>query len=639
MTAVIVASLLINLILIGVSLTTLFRLKFFLEEKCAVGLLISLIFLGYINLGFAYLFGLNWGSFLISLLILEVLLLALFLKSTRRVLQEDLQDFVARYRQRSWQLFAGLNCLFLLLYSGLAWRLLTYAKDGLYIALLHAYGDMFLHLGIINSFAEGHNFPVENPNLAKALISYPFLVDFITAQFVNPLGLRVDLAVGVTGSIFMICLILILTFFLYRLTKSKLASILGLSLFFFNGGFGFVHFFRDYYSSGEHFWQFIQHIPHDYTALKDIGFWWINVVISMLLPQRSFLLGLPFALVIIGVFLELKSKFLLPKFIFGSLLISLLPLVHTHTLMILAPFILFIGLMLLVKSPKKIVLLAPIGLIGSLLIVFLSKSFLAQTDNMFSLIKFQPWWMAHGENPIFFYLKNFNILPILTVIFCLWNIKRRDNVYLLALVGLFWFFVGSLFIFQPWDFDNIKIFIYWYIFTLPLVVASLVKMLRVPRDSIKILAGGILILCTITGFIDNWRLITQPVFNTPGISYQLYSLDALKTGNFIKTLPNDGTFLSKDVFNNPAVSIAGRNVVVGFNGWLWSYGLDYQRQQADLIKMLAGQETDPLFREYNIRYILLSKYDTDGSINRNYIRQTFPLIFESKEYEIYQTNI
>ena len=68
-------------------------------------------------------------------------------------------------------------------------------------------------------------------------------------------------------------------------TKSKISALLVLLLFFFNGGFGFIHFFDDLQTNSKSFPEFITHLEKDYTALKDIGYQWLNVMLSMIIPQ------------------------------------------------------------------------------------------------------------------------------------------------------------------------------------------------------------------------------------------------------------------------------------------------------------------------------------------------------------------
>src|SRR4029077_9597677 len=63
--------------------------------------------------------------------------------------------------------------------------------DGIYTGVDHNFGDLPFHVGVICGFTEGQNLPPEHPELAGARLTYPFLVDFLSAMLVRAgIGLR-----------------------------------------------------------------------------------------------------------------------------------------------------------------------------------------------------------------------------------------------------------------------------------------------------------------------------------------------------------------------------------------------------------------------------------------------------------------
>src|SRR3712207_8405390 len=46
-------------------------------------------------------------------------------------------------------------------------------------------GDMPFHAAVVTGFAYGENFPPQHPELAGTPLTYPFVVDFVTAMFVR----------------------------------------------------------------------------------------------------------------------------------------------------------------------------------------------------------------------------------------------------------------------------------------------------------------------------------------------------------------------------------------------------------------------------------------------------------------------
>ena len=57
---------------------------------------------------------------------------------------------------------------------------------GLQTADGHNLGDLPFHLAVIQGFARGENFPPEHPELAGMRLTYPFLVDLVTALMCAP---------------------------------------------------------------------------------------------------------------------------------------------------------------------------------------------------------------------------------------------------------------------------------------------------------------------------------------------------------------------------------------------------------------------------------------------------------------------
>lgn len=623
--------LLTDVTFVGLLITYFLKLELFIEARIAAGALIGIVSLGCLMLIISSFLGLNLLG-LVLFLVGFNLIGALLLKDNLTKIGNDLEDLRNRFRGFSWKLYFLFVGLFILIFGYLATQLMTFNDGRYFVQPVHAYGDISLHLGIISSFAFGNNFPIENPIFAGTKISYPFLVDFITAIFVNPLSLRLDQAVSLVGIMLMLILIILLSYFSYRITRSRMSACLVLVLFFFNGGLGFLYFLNDLQNSNSNFFQFIQILPRDYTALKDLGFFWINVILSMLLPQRSFLLGLPVAILILLIFWELSEQFNARKLLFGILLVSFLPIIHTYSLIAISPFLCWLTILILLKNKERIIPLWIFGLIGIAIVFTLSKIFLQQSDNPLAFIRPQFGWMAGKQNIISFYLYNFGLNLIVIPLAVLFGIKKNLKIAYFAVIGQLWFILPGLYIFQPWDYDNTKLFVYWYLSSI-IVIAFFFSKLLLTRKIIYILFVFIIIYVLIfSGFLDITRLMFS--YNT---RYEIYSQQAIKLAEFVKnnTKP-DSVFLSIDRFDNPVVSLAGRKVLVGYHAWLWTYGLNYSQRDEDLRLMLAGRSKKNLFDKYNISYVILFKDEqTDYQINRDYFKQNFNLIYSKDGYEIF----
>lgn len=622
----------INLFVGGFFLTYFFRLKLFFEERVVIGGLFGFISLGFLMLFINHFLVLNFASLILFLFLFNTLFSFNLNKENLSKTKLEIVDLKKRFLEKSWKLFFT-NLIFIcLIFSYLSSQLLISKEGELYVQPVHSYGDISLHLSIISSFAYGKNFPPENPNLAGTPISYPFLMDYITAIFINPLGLTINQAVATTGVIATMVMIIVLAYFCLKLTKSKLASSILLYLFVFNGGLGFLFLWNNYKESGVNLFSLLMNLPQDYTSIKEIGYWWINVGISMFLPQRAFLIGLPTALIIVRLFWELSENFSRRSLVLATLLTSLLPIIHSHSLIAIAPIISWLALIAVKKDPQKLKLVFFIGVVGMAIAFFLSKSFLSQADDPFGQVKAQIGWIADGQDILWFYLKNFGIALFLIPIALFWGLKNNYKISYLVFISQVWFILPSLVIFQPWDFDNTKLFIYWYLFSMILVALFFSELLRKKKMIISFIVVITIFFICFSGMLDIWRVVTSS-----GTRYQVYSLPAINMAEFVKeSIPEDAIILSADKFDNPAIALAGRKTLVGYHGWLWSYGLDYSDREEITRKVLDGSATEDEFSRYHFDYVILFNQDLGYVINEDYFLNNFDLIYNQDGYKIFK---
>lgn len=628
------------LFLFGVVITYFFRIRLYFEERLALGGLIGFITFGYILLMLCSFLGLNELSFGLGLLSISGISSLLFRKAMFTYLKEDWKDLLVRTGQRSWLLLWGWLTIFIVWMGILVGNLFTFENGAYYVQPVHSYGDISWHLTLISSFAFGNNFPPMSPIFANGKISYPFMIDFLSSIFINPLGFSYSQAIGLTGIITMTITLISITYFVLRLTKRKLAASLVLPLFLFNGGFGFIYFLDGL--QNQNLFDQLGHLTKDYTALKDIGFWWINVVISMLLPQRSFLLGLSMFVLILSIFMQLAEYFQKRLFILGIILITSLPLVHSHTLIALLPFLIFFTLKIVVlhKRPyihvERLIPITLIGGLGVLLCFLLTRLFLEQSGDLSSIFHVQVGWMAHQENVLTFYVKNFGAGLIIIPLSYLSGIYKDKKLLIISLLALTWFILPSFFLFQPWEFDNTKLFIYWYFASLPLVTFYLSEIFT--KKIIGVFLGIIIVFFMVfSGLLDVWRLTTSVNGAEVGTRYQTYSPQAIELSEYAKkNLDPRLNTVSIDKFDNPVVALAGRKTLLGFKGWLWTYGLDYHQTEGDVRDMLGGIADKSLLEQYNVGYIIVFPDTSDYMINFPYLEQNFTLIYQKDGYKIFK---
>src|SRR5437773_10195582 len=276
-----------------------------LASRLCSGACIGFGALGLVGFILAMILGLTPLSIALTTIILATSFLLLINKERRAQANADLDRAIqainrASTRPDRWAF------LYFLFYAGVAigmWlvfdRALVEKPAGLYTGVLNNYGDLPFHLSVITRFAYGQNFPPEDPTFAGARFTYPFLTDFISAMFVR-VGASLRDSMFIENWIVGVGLVGVLHRFSQQLLRNRTAAILTPVLVILNGGFGWAMLFSDVNKTEGGVFQILKHIPHSYTILPEVeqGWRWGNSVISLLVPQRGFLLGIPLAVIV-----------------------------------------------------------------------------------------------------------------------------------------------------------------------------------------------------------------------------------------------------------------------------------------------------------------------------------------------------
>ncbi len=574
----------------------------------------------------------------------------------------------------------GYYVFFFVLFCLFFERAILDTPNGIFTGASQNYGDLPFHLGAIYSFTDGNNFPPENPSYAFAKFSYPFMADLITAALAK-LGANVREAMLVQNVLLAFSLLVVLERFAFKLTGNKLAGKIAPVLLFFSGGLGFLWFFKDYWQGAQGFFDFLNNLPKDYTISEK--FRWGNSLVVLFVTQRSLLLGMPLTIIILQKLWEVfatefteKEKeniqniqqknepFSVFHFPFSIFLVGLLagtlPLIHVHSLVVLFVVSAFLFFFRLDKWREWLAF----GL-GAAIIAIPELTW-AMTGSATRLTEFVGWhfgWDKRDANFVWFWLINTGIfIPVLIFGFYLvWEKGARyeeanaveeketvkgkkssrepDNSLIvprplsLLLFSLpFWlcFFVSNTIKLAPWEWDNIKVLIYWFVGTLP-IVALLLARFWVKELAFKIVAVACLVVLIFAGALDVWRTVSGE------IEYKVFDKDAVAIAEQIKvkTAPN-ALFLNAPTFNS-AVVLSGRRSLMRYVGHLSSYGIDYAERKSEVKRIYAGDATAQiLLAKYGIEYVLISPEEQSNlTVNEEFFRR-FPLIAEVGQYRVYQ---
>lgn len=622
--------------------------------RLASGWVIGSAISGIAALLFACAFGLTVLTASLSVLTAMVPLAFLSRKETRSAVAHDwakakgkLSDGGKRFGGFAFYVF------FLVVFCLFFAQTMYQTSQGIFTGGSQNLGDLPFHLGAIFSFTDGANFPPQNPSYSGARFSYPFIADLLSAVFVR-FGADVKGALIVQNISWAFALLVLLEGFVARITGSKLAGRIAPFLLFFSGGLGFLWFFKDFAAQGKGIWEFLWALPRDYTISDQ--FRWGNSLVVLFITQRSLLLGMPLTLIVLGWLWKIFSSDAADKneaaagsrtsFISGSsLLIGLiagaLPLIHLHSLAVL--FVVTGTLFILRHERWR----EWISFGAGVCLIAIPELLWSMSGSASETSKFFDWhfgWDKGEMNLLWFWLKNTGlVIPFVLIgIGMRWFAGRTSGASAAdehrAASDLLHFYVPFVLLFMisnvaklaPWEWDNIKVLIYWFVGSLPLVAYALARIWN-SQKWLRLVAVAAILVLTLSGGLDVWRTMTGQN------KIKVFDADSVKIAELIKAkVPVNALFLNAPTYNS-AVVLTGRPSFMRYSGHLASHGIDYIPREETVRNIYQGDATaDLLLRKNGIDYVIVSPAETgELTANAAYFGR-YPLIAESGPYRVYQ---
>jgi hypothetical protein len=365
---------------------------------------------------------------------------------------------------------------------------------------------------------------------------------------------------------------------------------------------------------------------------------WYTPLLAWWLPQRPFLFGFASALCVFLLLLAARGEEgrRWSTFVVAGLLWGLLPLVHVHSfiaLVIVVPLLAlfwrrreWLAMLALaaVMAAPRLIQLALSGEHGSAALGntfpwlepgWMSGAIPAATTDHRGLAAGGVFWaVGNGIRALLtpewwgFWVLNCGIVLPLMVVVGLGAAARRaaeggrlratgerigelarGDLLRFTLPFLAIFALCNLVVFQSWDWDNTKLFAYWWLGAALLVGGVVVRLWRGPwwRRTL----GGIGFASVImTGTVVMLRFLPwtpAQASNAGPFTWEGPEAQSLAAQVDRRTAP-DAVILTTGVHTDPLLTLAGRRTVMGYSGWLWSYGIDYRRRQSDVGAMYQG---------------------------------------------------
>ena len=518
----------------------------------------------------------------------------------------------------------------------------VYTPTGLFAGYVNIWGDWAAHLSFTGSLAYGRNFPPEYPIDPGHHLGYPFMIDFLAANLI-PLGSRLTSALVMSSGLLGLAFPAVLYLAAQRFTGGRAAAAIAVFVFLLSGGLGFVYLLGDIQHGGL---AVLLHLPREYTLNRDLNYQWLNPVLAYLVPQRSTLFGFSLALILLVVlWLAVRGGARGQPFVFAGVLAGLTPIFHVHAYGTVVALALFWAL--LAWRRQWLGFFVPALLIGVPILVWMwpaaNTSICSGGPSLHGYCFELGWlsyldWQKHaailaGADFVWFWIRNTSVfIPVLIAAHVLRSWIPTGFVTWFSPMWL-WFLVPNVIVLQPWDWDNTKFFIFWALLGSIVVGGVLSRMFQRGAGS-AIVASALLILLGLSGALD---LARASDFSVSAV--QFTDSGGLQVADWVRshTSPT-ALFVVADEHNSPIPTLAGRRILIGYPGWLWTYGLpDYVQKGADDKRILDGDPSTPeLVRRYGVDYVMIGPQELPRGASRAYWDQHGVLVFNNGEYSVYR---
>jgi hypothetical protein len=481
-------------------------------------------------------------------------------------------------------------------------RALYVDGTGLWASHRNLWADWAQHLGDVASFVWGDNFPPTHPRFAGVPLNYHYLSSVTVAALVE-LGLDPAPALCLHSFVFSIVIGVAVHGFGRRMGLSSNAATLALVLLVLGGGLGFAHAWMD-----------------------AENFRWLNAFWALIAPQRGLLYGIPLGLLVLTLLDEGLATRSSRCFVAAGVVAGLLPFAHLGTLLALA----LAGPFLVVAFPRR----EWLAFAATTAAIALPQGIVQQGGRLGAAgaLRWAPGWVAAPDPWLWFWMKNLGpFLPLLVVALVVPDlVEPRARRQLLALQPLF--LLANLFVFQPWDWDNTKVLVWWYLASCLLVAALLERLARRPRRSVlrplvALLVGALML----SGALET----AQTLLGRD--RHRLLTVEDIELARRVREETDPASlFVVGLQHNHPVPVLSGRRVLMGYTGWLWSQGIDYAEREREVSEIFAGGPgADALIERYGIDYVVVGPVERERfGVDREAWRARYPLVMKTASWDV-----
>jgi hypothetical protein len=297
---------------------------------------------------------------------------------------------------------------------------------------------------------------------------------------------------------------------------------------------------------------------------------------------------------------------------------------------------------------ELVIIVSGAGLLAACVTLFILKPHVGE-----SFIRWQPGWYSteFKMNWLWYWFRNWGIAPYVALfgIYLLHKDTKLPHFHGFLLGCIVAFGLSNLFIWQPYIFDNTKIFAWCMVGAAISITYVLQKMwqpvsstthrtsaraLTIFRQASAILIGFLLIF---SGALDVYRVVRTDLH-----SYVMYTKEELELASWVRAnTPPDSVWLTSDRHNNWAYNLTGRQTLMAYRGWLWTHGYTYQPVERDVSTMFTRPaQSRELFQKYGVTHISIGPHErSEWHANQAAFEQIFPVLLRTENYLILAKSI
>jgi hypothetical protein len=341
-------------------------------------------------------------------------------------------------------------------------------------------------------------------------------------------------------------------------------------------------------------WKFFHHFGFRIEDYQE-GMAWKSIPLSMFVTQRGLLYAIPTGLLLLTTWRaqwfrkpdDPQPAVAMPVWV-QVVLYGTMPLFHLHTFIFLSAVL---GWWVIqgrkgVRLQYEVMDLILWAVLPATVCVSLVTGLFQRGQSVAGVVHLKPGWMQEDHGFFTFWFTNFGVLPLLALALVVWIVMRfrksmeARDAFAFVFPSLFVFGLSCFVMFAPWEWDNMKIMIWAYLCILPFLHEAL---LEIPRDAGIPARVACYLLLFFSGFVS---LVGG--LDASHTGFEIARRSELDGVNFaVRSLPPDSTFAGWPTYNHPLL-LCGCKMVEGYDGHLFSHGINYEPRLQQLEAMMNG---------------------------------------------------